>query len=65
MTDPFELQRFVDAQTPAYTQVMSELRSGRKRSHWMWFIFRKSPALDTAQWRVVMQSHPATKPRPT
>jgi uncharacterized protein (DUF1810 family) len=39
MTDPFELQRFVDAQAPVYTQVMSELRSGRKRSHWMWFIF--------------------------
>jgi uncharacterized protein (DUF1810 family) len=39
MTDPFELQRFLDAQAPVYTQVMSELRSGRKRSHWMWFIF--------------------------
>jgi uncharacterized protein (DUF1810 family) len=39
MTDPFELQRFVDAQAPVYTQAMSELRSGRKRSHWMWFIF--------------------------
>jgi uncharacterized protein (DUF1810 family) len=39
MTDPFELQRFVDAQAPVYTQVMSELRSGRKRSHWIWFIF--------------------------
>jgi uncharacterized protein (DUF1810 family) len=39
MTDPFELQRFVDAQAPLYTQVMSELRSGRKRSHWMWFVF--------------------------
>jgi uncharacterized protein (DUF1810 family) len=39
MTDPFELQRFIDAQAPVYTQVMSELRSGRKRSHWMWFVF--------------------------
>jgi uncharacterized protein (DUF1810 family) len=39
MTDPFELQRFVDAQAPLYAQVMSELRNGRKRSHWMWFIF--------------------------
>jgi uncharacterized protein (DUF1810 family) len=39
MTDPFELQRFIDAQAPVYTQAMSELRSGRKRSHWMWFIF--------------------------
>jgi uncharacterized protein (DUF1810 family) len=39
MTDPFELQRFIDAQEPVYAQVMSELRSGRKRSHWMWFVF--------------------------
>jgi uncharacterized protein (DUF1810 family) len=39
MTDSFELHRFVDAQAPVYAQVMSELRSGRKRSHWIWFIF--------------------------
>jgi uncharacterized protein (DUF1810 family) len=39
MTDFFQLQRFIDAQAPAYAQVMSELRSGRKRSHWMWFVF--------------------------
>jgi uncharacterized protein (DUF1810 family) len=39
MTDPFGLQRFIDAQAPVYTQVMSELRTGRKRSHWMWFVF--------------------------
>jgi uncharacterized protein (DUF1810 family) len=39
MTDPFELQRFVNAQAPVYAQAMSELRSGRKRSHWMWFVF--------------------------
>src|SRR6201746_961822 len=39
MTDPFDLQRFVDAQAPVYAEVMSELRSGRKTSHWMWFVF--------------------------
>jgi uncharacterized protein (DUF1810 family) len=39
MTDAFELQRFIDAQAPVYTRVTSELRSGRKRSHWMWFVF--------------------------
>ncbi len=33
------LQRFVDAQQPVYVTVLSELRDGRKRSHWMWFIF--------------------------
>ena len=39
MDDRFQLQRFVDAQQPVYAAVLSELRSGRKRSHWMWFIF--------------------------
>ena len=37
--DPFNLQRFVDAQSPVYERVCSELRDGRKQSHWMWFIF--------------------------
>jgi uncharacterized protein (DUF1810 family) len=39
MTDPFDLQRFLDAQAPVYPQVLAELRRGRKQSHWMWFIF--------------------------
>jgi len=39
MDDRFHLQRFVDAQQPVYTAVLGELRAGRKRSHWMWFIF--------------------------
>jgi len=39
MTDPFDLQRFVDAQAPLYQGVLAELRHGRKQSHWMWFIF--------------------------
>lgn len=37
--DPFGLARFVDAQAPAYDVVLGELRAGRKRSHWMWFVF--------------------------
>jgi len=39
MTDSFELHRFVDAQVAGYAQVVSELRSGRKLSHRMWFNF--------------------------
>ncbi|MGD1171577.1 DUF1810 domain-containing protein [Mycobacterium seoulense] len=38
-SDPFDLQRFVDAQAPVYPTVVDELRTGRKRSHWMWFVF--------------------------
>lgn len=37
--DPFDLQRFVDAQDPVFEQVCGELRRGRKQGHWIWFIF--------------------------
>jgi uncharacterized protein (DUF1810 family) len=39
MDDPYDLARFVAAQDSVYPQVVAELRAGRKRSHWMWFIF--------------------------
>jgi uncharacterized protein (DUF1810 family) len=39
MTDSFDLQRFVQAQETVYSRAVAELREGRKRSHWMWFIF--------------------------
>lgn len=41
MNDPFELQRFVTAQDQggAYAAALRELRDGRKRTHWMWFVF--------------------------
>jgi uncharacterized protein (DUF1810 family)/gamma-glutamylcyclotransferase (GGCT)/AIG2-like uncharacterized protein YtfP len=41
--DPFDLNRFVDAQEASYQQALSEIRSGQKKSHWMWYIF---PQLD-------------------
>jgi len=37
--DPYNLQRFVEAQDSVFQRVCPELRSGSKRSHWMWFIF--------------------------
>jgi uncharacterized protein (DUF1810 family) len=38
--DPFNLRRFVEAQSGGvYEQALAELRDGDKRSHWMWFIF--------------------------
>jgi uncharacterized protein (DUF1810 family) len=39
MDDQYDLQRFVDAQNPLYAEVCAELANGRKRSHWMWFVF--------------------------
>src|SRR5271157_938227 len=49
MNDPFNLQRFVDAQRPIFDQVCSELRDGRKTSHWMWFIFPQIKGLGHSQ----------------
>jgi uncharacterized protein (DUF1810 family) len=39
VSDPFGLQRFVDAQAQTYAQALAELRAGAKRTHWMWFVF--------------------------
>jgi uncharacterized protein (DUF1810 family) len=39
MSDPHDLQRFLDAQEPVFETVLAELRAGRKRTHWVWFIF--------------------------
>ena len=43
--DPFDLQRFVEAQAPVYARVLAELTAGRKESHWMWFIFPQAAGL--------------------
>ena len=37
--DPYDLERFVAAQEPVFPTALAELRAGRKRTHWMWFIF--------------------------
>ncbi len=37
--DPFNLSRFTTAQNPVYAEVLSELKAGRKRTHWMWYVF--------------------------
>jgi uncharacterized protein (DUF1810 family) len=39
MNDPYNLQRFVEAQDPIFAQVCLELARGHKQGHWMWFIF--------------------------
>jgi uncharacterized protein (DUF1810 family) len=48
MDDPHGLARFVQAQAPVYAQALAELRAGRKRSHWMWFVFPQIPGLGTS-----------------
>lgn len=39
MAEPWDLGRFVVAQDPIIDRALAELRAGRKRSHWMWFVF--------------------------
>jgi uncharacterized protein (DUF1810 family) len=48
MSDPYNLQRFVDAQSGVIDRVYSELRGGRKRSHWMWFVFPQISGLGSS-----------------
>ena len=37
--DPYDLNRFIEAQEVNYADALSELRAGRKSSHWMWYVF--------------------------
>lgn len=46
--DPFGLQRHVDAQAPVYAQALLEIRSGRKRSHWSWFVLPQIAGLGSS-----------------
>jgi uncharacterized protein (DUF1810 family) len=48
----FDLERFVDAQAGVYDRVCGELRAGRKRSHWMWFVFPQIRGLGSSEMAV-------------
>ncbi len=74
MDDAQGVARFVDAQAPAYDQVLAELRAGRKRSHWMWFVFPQLRGLGQSDmaWRYGIEdlaearayhAHPVLGPR--
>lgn len=74
MSDPHDLQRFVDAQAPVMAQVDAELSAGAKKTHWMWFVFPQLKGLGrsaTAQrYGLVSQqeaaaywAHPVLGPR--
>ena len=47
-SDPYNLRRYVEAQNPVIQQVKKELRSGRKRTHWMWFVFPQVAGLGSS-----------------
>jgi uncharacterized protein (DUF1810 family) len=46
--DPYGLDRFVQAQAGHYTDALAEVRAGRKRSHWMWFVFPQLEGLGSS-----------------
>src|SRR3954452_21103471 len=46
--DPFNLSRFIESQASVYVQALAEIRAGRKRSHWMWFIFPQIDGLGSS-----------------
>ena len=46
--DPYDLARFVDAQDAVYQEALAEIQNGRKRSHWMWFVFPQFAGLGSS-----------------
>jgi len=73
-SDPFNLNRFVKAQAPVFDTALNELRDGRKRTHWMWFVFPQLKGLGlspTAQFyglcgrteAIAYLDHPVLAPR--
>jgi uncharacterized protein (DUF1810 family) len=47
--DPHDLDRFVRAQEPVHERALSEIRAGRKRTHWMWFVFPQLEGLGRSE----------------
>jgi uncharacterized protein (DUF1810 family) len=48
-SDPFDLARFVSAQAGVIDRALGELRAGRKRTHWIWFVFPQLKSLGRSQ----------------
>ena len=63
--DPFDLNRFLDAQHESYAIALQEIRAGRKQSHWMWFIFPQIDGLGSSPTARHYAIRAARKPKPT
>jgi uncharacterized protein (DUF1810 family) len=48
VVDPYDLNRFVEAQEDVYESALAEIRAGQKRSHWMWFVFPQIAGLGSS-----------------
>jgi uncharacterized protein (DUF1810 family) len=63
MTDSNDLQRFIDAQVDDFPIALSEIKSGRKRSHWMWYVFPQIKGLgfsDASRFYALKDAREAT-----
>lgn len=63
MTDNIELIKFLDAQNQVYLKALSEIKNGKKETHWMWFIFPQIKGLgssDTAKHYAIKDLNEAT-----
>ena len=52
MGKTYELNRFVEAQESTYNEALSEIKKGKKQSHWMWFIFPQIAGLGFSEYNV-------------
>ena len=62
MATQSNLQRFLDAQSSSYQNALAEIKNGRKRSHWMWFIFPQIQGLglsETARFYAIADAQEA------
>lgn len=50
--DPFDLDRFLRAQSGVYSRALEEIRRGRKETHWMWFIFPQVEGLGSSEFAI-------------
>jgi uncharacterized protein (DUF1810 family) len=48
-SDPYDLGRFLAAQRDTYADALAEIRAGRKRTHWMWFVFPQIQGLGSSE----------------
>lgn len=63
MTDNIELIKFLDAQNQVYLKALSEIKKGKKTTHWMWYIFPQIKGLgssETAQYYAIKNLNEAT-----
>ena len=50
LSDTFNLERFITAQRENYTNALAEIRSGKKHSHWMWYVFPQIAGLGNSNY---------------